>query len=193
MPQARAAGLRRRDWLLGVAAGAFAATPAAAHTPYRQWDIFRKRYLQILTSRTDTAGDGFGDQWVALLRDKLPLSRALVSRARDPMRIASLLKTDQGKLAVLSYPDAHAMFSGRVPFDEYAPMPLQVLLDRGTHLLVTRSDLPLHHGYLITATLLDSAGALQLEVPLQGRLGMALHAGARSFAAGEKLEMPEQP
>jgi hypothetical protein len=183
----------RRRFLTAAAYAAlplFAAGPAGAHTPYRQWDIFRKRYLQVLTSRTDATGDGYGDDWVAVLREKLPLSRALVSRARDMARIASLLKTNQGKLAVLSYADAHAMFSGKAPFDEYAPMPLQVLLDRGTHLLVTRSDLPVHHGYLIAATLMESARTLQLEVPLQGRLGMALHAGARAYAAGEQLEMP---
>ncbi len=159
--------------------------------PYRQWDIFRKRYLQILTSRSDAAGDAFGDAWVALLRDKLPLSRALVSRARDIARIASLLKTDQGKLACLSYADAHAVFGGKPPYDEYAPMPIEVLLDRGTHLLVARADLPLHHGHLIVATLMEDA-ALQLRVPLEGKLGMALHVGAKSFARGDKLEMPAE-
>jgi hypothetical protein len=168
------------------------ALPASAHTPYRQWDIFRKRYLQVLTSRTDAAGDLLGDRYVAALRDRLPLSRALVSRARDLVRIASMVKTDQGKLAILSYADAHAMFSGRAPFEEFFPMPLEVLLDSGEHLLVTRADLPLHHGYLIVATLVDPASALPARVPPQGRLGMELHAGARAFAAGDKIEPPSE-
>lgn len=168
------------------------ACPAAAHTPYRQWDIFRKRYLQVLTSRTDAVGDALGDSFVAVLRDKLPLSRALVSRARDLVRIASMVKTDQGKLAILSHADAHAMFSGKPPFDPFFPMPLEVLLDSGAHLLVTRPDLPLHHGYLIAATLADPASALPARVPLGGKLGMGLHAGALAFAAGEKIEAPSE-
>lgn len=181
--------MERRRLLLCTGLAAW--VPAAgAHTPYRQWDIFRQRYLQILTSRTDPEGDALGDVCVALLRDRLPLSRALVSRARDITRIASLLKTDQAKLAILSNADAEALFNARPPFEDYAPMPLQLLLDGGTHLLVTRSDLPLHHAFLITATLLGEAPTPGLVVPAQGRFGMAAHAGALAALRGEQLEMP---
>lgn len=164
--------------------------PAQAHTPYRQWDIFRKRYLQVLTSRSDLDGDAIGDDWVALLHDRLPLSRAMVSRARDMNRVASLLKTDQAKLAVLSHADARDMFQARPPFEDFRPMPLQVMLDNGSHVLVARDDLPLHHGYAIVITLLEEAGALHLEVPLQGKFGMVVHPGARAAALGEVIEPP---
>jgi hypothetical protein len=182
--------MKRRKFLFSAALGALAPLPAQAHTPYRQWDIFRQRYLQILTSRTDLKGDDLGDQWVAVLRDKLPLSRALVSRARDMVRVASLLKTDQGKLAILSYADADAMFKGQPPFDEFAPMPLELMIDNGAYLLVARRDLPLHHGYLIVATLMEEAGALRIDMPPEGKFGMGVHAGAKSYMRGEKLEMP---
>ncbi len=185
--------MKRRKFLLSGALGAVSAswaTRAAAHTPYRQWDIFRQRHLQILTSRTDLDGDALGDVWVALLRDKLPLSHALVSRARDTVRVASLLKTNQGKLAILSLADAEAMFTGKAPYDEYAPLPLEVLLDHGGHLLVTRKDLPLHHGFLITTTLMEQARTLNLTVPADGKFGMAVHAGAQAYLRGEKPEMP---
>jgi hypothetical protein len=184
--------MQRRRFLHAAGAAALAPLAARAHTPYRQWDVFRKRYLQILTSRTDLAGDAIGDQWVAQLRDKLPLSRALVSRARDMVRIASLLKTDQSKLAILSYADAKAMFSGAEPFAEYQPLPLELLLDSGSHLLVTRADLPLHHGYLIAAALMEEAVTLRISVPVEGRFGMPLHSGARSFSRGERLELPAE-
>ena len=163
---------------------------ALAHSPYRQWDIFRKRYLQILTSRSDLDGDNTGDQWVALLVERLPLSRAMISRARDMGRVASLLKTDQAKLAILSYADAKAMASGLPPFEDYAPMPLQVMLDNGSHLLVTRENLPLHHGYAITAALLEEGKGLHVQVPLEGRFGMRVHPGARAAALNEPVEMP---
>lgn len=167
-----------------------AAGSAHAHTPYRQWDIFRKRHLQVLTSRSDLDGDAFGDDWVALLHERLPLSRAMVSRARDMNRVASLLKTDQAKLAVLSYADARDMFEARPPFEDFRPMPLQVMLDNGSHVMVTREDLPLHHAYAIVIALLEEASALHLKVPLDGKFGMLVHPGARAAALGELVEPP---
>ena len=173
-----------------IAAALWPATQALAHTPYAQWDLFRKRNLQILTSHSDLAGDTIGDQWVDFLQKKLPLSRAMVSRARDVVRVASLLKTDQSKLAVLSYQHAQALMTSAAPFEDYTEMPLQVMFDNGTHVLVARQNLPLHHGFLIAVTLLEQAGPLHLKVPLKGKFGMQVHPGARAAALGEKIEMP---
>lgn len=186
--------MKRRTLLTRAAALAALAcwplTPALAHTPYRQWDIFRRRHLQILTSRSDLDGDAVGDTWVATLLERLPLSRAMVSRARDTGRVASLLKTDQAKLAVLSYADAKAMTDASGPFGDYVPMPLQLLLDDGRYLLVARENLPLHHAFAVTAALIEAAGELHLSVPLDGRFGLPVHAGARAAALGERIEMP---
>lgn len=186
--------MNRRNLLRGALACIASLTlpfrAAHAHSPYRQWDIFRKRHLQILTSRSDLEGDSTGDVWVELLLERLPLSQAMISRARDMRRVASLLKTDQAKLAVLSYADAQVMVSGVAGFEEYLPMPLQLMLDNGKHVLVARDNLPLHHAFVITATLLEEAKSLGLTVPLEGRFGMSVHPGARSAALGEKLEMP---
>ena len=171
----------------------FPAISSFAHTPYAQWDVFRKRHLQILTSHADLPGDEVGDEWVAVLREKLPLSRAMVSRAHDMPRIAALLKSNQSKLTVLSYMHARLMFTGSPPFEEYAPLPLEVLVDNGKYLLITRSDLPLHHGFLIAASLMQEADKLQLVNPGKGKFGMAVHAGAKAYFNGEKLDMPDMP
>jgi len=169
---------------------ALGASVACAHTPYAQWDVFRKSHLQLLTSHADLAGDDVGDLWVEVLRAKLPLSRAMVSRAHDMPRIAALLKTNQSKLAVLSYMHARLMFTGSPPFQDFAPLPLEVVVDDGKYLLVSRPDLPLHHGFLIATTLMSEAQKLNLIDPGKGRFGMVLHAGARAFFSGEKIEMP---
>jgi hypothetical protein len=186
--------MNRRILLLRtIALAAFAAWPpsaALAHTPYRQWDIFRRRHLQVLTARSDLDGDLAGDEWVAHLREHLPLSRAIVSRARDIGRVASLLKTDQAKLAVMSYADVQAMALGIAPFNEYAPMPVQLLLDNGTHLLIARDNMPLHHAYVITVSLLEARERLHLQVPMAGRFGLDVHAGARAAALGELIQAP---
>lgn len=149
-----------------------------AHTPYAQWDAYRVRHLQVLTARSDLVGDAIGDQWVAVLAQHLPKSKAVVSRARNMVRVASLLKTDQAKVAVLSYEDAKAMFQGDGRFNDYAPMPLQVLLDNGAYLLVSRIDLPEEHGLLVVSTLLEYGGNLNLTVPEDGLFGMQTHPGA---------------
>jgi len=117
----------------------------------------------------------------------LPNSRAVVSRARNFVRVASLLKTDQAKLAVLSYEQAELMITAASPFDEFAPMPLQLLIDDGEYLLVARDDLPLEHGYLLTQTLLEAKALLQTSVPVQGKFGMQVHPGAHAVAKGEEF------
>ena len=44
-----------------LATAALPGTPALAHTPYAQWDVFRKGHLQILTSHADLNGDDLGE------------------------------------------------------------------------------------------------------------------------------------
>jgi len=177
-------------WALASSAVLLPIQSAMAHTPYRFWDVFRKRNMVILTSHADYTGDETGDVWVATLRENLPLSRAMISRTHDMTRMASLLKTDQVKLAVLSYQHARLMFTGEPPFEEYAPLQLEILVDNGKYLLVTRPDLPLYHGYLVTTALMDSSDKLQLVNPDKGRFGMAVHAGAQAHYRGEKLTPP---
>ena len=158
-----------------------------AHTPYAQWDAYRVRHFQVLTTRSDLVGDAVADRLVAVLAEHLPKSKAVVSRARNFVRMASLLKTDQAKVAVLSYADAKAMFEGTAPFEEYGPLELKVLVDDGAYLLVTRADLPENHGYMVVNTLLEKGVGLNLSVPVEGIYGMAAHSGARA-AVGDHLE-----
>jgi len=175
----------RREFI--ASALALASHPVLAHTPYAQWDSFRKRHLQILTARSDLIGDSIADDWVAVLKEHLPSSKAVVSRARNFVRVASLLKTDQAKLAVLSYSHAKAMFTGSPPFDSYSPLPLKLLVDDGKYLLVARDDLPLEHGYLLAITLMEHTKSLTITAPLDGMFGMSIHPGARSAALGETI------
>jgi len=161
--------------------------PLHAHTPYAQWNSFRKRHLHILTARADLVGDAVADSWVALLTQHLPSSKAVVSRARNFVRVASLLKTDQAKLAVLSYEQANAMFLGEPPFNGFTPMPLQVLVDNGEYLLVTRDDLPLEHGFLLATTLMENSQSPKITVPLDGMFGMSIHPGAKSALEGKEV------
>jgi hypothetical protein len=183
---------RRRFLLASVLAGAVlgaVAGPAAAHTPYRQWRVFRQRHLLITTSRTDPRGDALGDRFAEVLLQELPESRAMVSRAIDLRRIASLMTTDQANIAVLEHATAVALARGDPPFADYGPFALQAMVRTEAHCLVCREDVPLHHGYLIVATLMAHGEALGIRIPEPDEL--SLHPGAAAFARGEAIEPPQ--
>ena len=176
----------RRRFLL---AAALLASPAAAHTPDRQWGIFRQRYLLISTSRTDPAGDALGDRFAEVLLEELPESRAMVSRAIDLNRIASLITTNQANIAILERTSALAFVRGDTPFADFGPFPLQAIVRTDDHCLVCRDDVPLHHGYLIAAALMDHGADLGILIAEPGEL--EVHPGAAAFARGEVVEPPQ--
>ena len=103
--------LDRRALLKATAAGA-ASVLLAAHTPYGQWTVYRQRNLFIVASRTDEAALLLARAIVEGLAVELAASRARVTRAIDPVRIASLLATGQLDVAVISREDASAMLAG---------------------------------------------------------------------------------
>lgn len=182
----------RRRFLLASALAApllGAAPPATAHTPYRQWRVFRQRHLLITTSRTDPRGDALGDRFAEVLLQELPESRAMVSRAIDLQRIASLMTTDQANIAVLEHGAAVALARGEPPFADHGPFALQAMVRTEAHGLVCREDVPLHHGYLIVATLMAHGAALGIRVAEPGEL--PVHPGAAAFARGEVVEPPQ--
>lgn len=181
--------MNRRSFLILLALG-LPGVPAFAHTPYRQWKVFRERHLQIMTSRADPEGDALGERLAGTLRVELPLSRAMVSRAPHLARIGSLISTDQAKFAVLAREHARALARGEPPFAEFGPCPLYTIVDAGRHLLVCRQDVPLHHAYLIVATLMQHADALGVAIPGGDAAGIAPHPGVAAFARGEVVEPP---
>lgn len=181
--------IRRR--LLAALGWAAFALLASGHTPYRQWKVFRQRYLLITTSRTDLQGDALGDRLVEVLRTELPDSRAMVSRAIDLERIASLITTGQTNFAILDVESARALAQGLPPFTDYGPFPLQAIVEAGPHRLVCRDDVPLHHGYLLAACLMGHAEQLGVRIPDGGDTTLPVHAGAAAFARGEAVEPPQ--
>lgn len=181
--------MNRRHFLTVLVASA-ATMPAAAHTPFRQWKVFRQRYLLVTTSRTDLQGDALGDRFVEILAQELPESRAMVSRAINLERIASLITTDQANLAILERSKALALARGEAPFEQFGPFALQAIVQTDAHVLVAREDVPLHHGYLIAATLMAHDASLGIRIA-EADGPMAVHPGATAFARGEVIEPPQ--
>jgi TRAP-type uncharacterized transport system substrate-binding protein len=184
--------LRRKFLQAGLIATAWIAT--AAHTPYRQWQIYRRRHLLIGTSKADAPTYPLGQRVAEVLAVHLPESSARVTRGPDPWRLASLLTTGQLEVVLLSAGDVAALRDGRAPFSAFGPTPLNALFAFGDYLLVCRPDFPAHHAYQVVQTLADNVALIAGARPLDaGASPVAIHQGARAYAMGEPMPLPVAP
>jgi NMT1 family protein len=133
--------VRRRNFmrLLGLAG---AACGVMGHSPYRQWQAYRKSRLIIVASAADAVSYRVGESVAALLARELPESRATVARAADAVEIVKLLVSDQLEVGVLSAADAHDAVAGRGRFTQAGPVALRTLAALGDYRLVARGDFP---------------------------------------------------
>ena len=180
---------RRR--FLGAASAMAGWFLLTAHSPYRQWTVYRQVHLLIITSRDDPEGDALGDAMAEIVRDALPDSRAAVGRGPRAERTASLLATSQAEVAIVPKAIALAMFHGIDRFRDYGPIPLRVILQNDTHLLVCRADFMDAHGYLLAEALLKNGARLRLSLPsdTDGN-GPPPHPGVIAYSRGMPLEAP---
>jgi hypothetical protein len=172
-----------------TALGLLAVSAAArAHTPYRQWKVYRQRYLLILSSRDDPPSDDLAERFAATLREALPESRAQVARAPHVQRIASLISSRQVDVAVLQAGNARALFNGEAPFSDFRPVPLRVLVQSGEYQCVCRDDFLDRHAYLVSEALIRNLPGLEPSAVAHPSNGVPLHAGTLAFLRGEPLQ-----
>lgn len=176
--------MRRRELLRGAGLLA-AAVLLSGHTPYRQWQIYRRKHLLIGTSKRDPPSYPLGQRIAGVLAAALPESRARVARAPHAWRLASLLTTDQLQVVLLSTADAAALRDGRDGFEAFGRTALRALFRFGDHWLITRADFPDRHAYLVVEALAEHGGALQGEPALSGEdAPVSVHPGAAAYARG---------
>jgi hypothetical protein len=181
--------LRRKFLQAALVAAAWLAT--AGHTPYRQWQVYRRRHLLIGTSKADAPTYPLGQRVAELLATHLPESSARVTRGPDPWRLASLLTTGQLEVVLLSASDVAALRDGRAPFAAFGPTDLNALFAFGDYFLVCRPDFPAHHAYQVVQTLADNAALIAGARPLDASASpVAIHRGARAYAMGEPMPPP---
>ncbi|MFQ5776045.1 MAG: hypothetical protein ACE5GS_16110 [Kiloniellaceae bacterium] len=189
-PRARRYG--RRAFLSGAARAGLlglAALAASAHTPYRQWLVYRKRHMLIVASKSDREAYRLGAAVAETLAKYLPGSKARPSRAPTKARLASLLSTGQMDVAVLARADAAALAAGAGRFKDYGPLDLRALFALGAHVLVARADFPKAHAFLVVQTLdrnraeLPVAGA---RLPNTTAEPVPLHSGALAYLEGRR-------
>lgn len=131
----------RRTFVRGIGLAA-AACGVMGHSPYRQWQVYRKSRLIIVTSAADPAAYPLGEAVAALLVRHLPESRALASRAPDSLDVVKLLASNQLDVAILPASDARDAAEGRGRFAPEGAVPLRALAVLGPYLFVCREDFP---------------------------------------------------
>ena len=183
---------RRTCLQAGLIALAWLAT--GGHTPYRQWQVYRRRHLLIGTSKADAPTYPLGQEIAELLATHLPESSARVTRGPDPWRLASLLTTGQLEVALLSAADVAALRDGRAPFAAFGATELNALFAFGDYFLVCRPAFPAHHAYQVVQTLAEHVELIDDARSIDASAApVPIHAGAQAYALGEPMPPPVAP
>ncbi|MET0205423.1 MAG: hypothetical protein ABW276_14015, partial [Casimicrobiaceae bacterium] len=84
---------RRQVLRLAMASGLWLVV--TGHSPYRQWEVYRKIRLVVLVSAEDAASVQLGQASAGWRAKHLPESRAMMSRARDTNDLVRLIASKQ--------------------------------------------------------------------------------------------------
>lgn len=143
--------MKRRDCLNGM--GAVIALFPLGHTPFPQWKVYRKLHLFIVVNREDAVAYDLGQAMAHTLADEIPESRAMVTRARDSLRLASLISTQQLDVALVPRSDLTAWREHQSPYDQLQPTGLKELFAVEEYVLIARDDFRSEHAAWIRETL----------------------------------------
>ena len=133
---------------------------ASGHTPYRQWDVYRRKHLLIGTNKADPPTYELGKRIAAVLLKELPESRARVARAPHAWRLASLITTDQIQLILLAEKDVKGLRDGRDGFEAFGKTELRALFRFGGYWLICQPDFSDDHAILLTRALLEHGAGI---------------------------------
>lgn len=161
-----------------------AALPAYGHTPYRQWKVMRERFLLVHSTRTDPVSDALAERIVAILNAELPEANAMVARAPNLERVASLMTSDQARLAVVARDAARRFYLRQGEFAAFDGTGLRVLVELKGYVLLATETFPKHHAWLVAGALTEHPDGLEIRIP-DPAAEVPTHVGARAFAQGE--------
>jgi TRAP-type uncharacterized transport system substrate-binding protein len=146
--------MQRRLWMRLLGAGA-AMWLLSGHSPYRQWDTFRKARLVQLVSAADAGAVRLAPALASLFAVRLPKSRATYARARDSNDLVRLLASKQLDVALLRETDAHAALTGAEPFADNGGVGLRTLGVFGEHLFVCLEEVPEASAYMLAEAMTE--------------------------------------
>lgn len=149
-----------RRHILKTAAALSIWSLTSGHTPYRQWDVYRRKHLLIGANKADPPTYELGKRIAALLAAELPASKARVARAPHAWRLASLLTSDQIQLVLLGERDLQGLRDGRDGFEAFGSTSLRALYRFGDYWLVSMPEFPSEHAALVAQTLAEHGAGL---------------------------------
>ena len=126
-----------------------------AHTPYRQWKVVRKKHLLIYSNREDLRTDELAEQVNKVLKHFLPDAKSMVARGRNYKRIASILTTGQGMLALFKKDEAQKLFNGKYPYKGYSGQHIRLICQIDDYFLLSNTSFKNDHAILVYDTLID--------------------------------------
>jgi hypothetical protein len=176
----------KRRLCLSLLSASAAVLLLGGHSPYRQWDAYRKARLVLLVSASDHTSVQLAHALVAIFSNRLPESRATYARARDMNDLVRLIASKQLEVALLRERDAHAIFTGAEPFADNGRVALRTLAALGEHLFVCLEEVPKAAAYMLVEALVRSrpgAGA-------KGKWSKAAADAARAVAPGCSRVLP---
>jgi TRAP-type uncharacterized transport system substrate-binding protein len=153
------------------------------HSPYRQWEVYRKVRLVLLVDAEDAASVRLGQAITGVLSKHLPESRAMTARARDINDLVRLIATRQLDTALMREDDAWTALSGTGRFADNGNVPLRTLAQLDKYVFVCRDDLPRPSAYRLAETLAE-------QWP---QIGAALPNGARGPRPASSARIPVHP
>jgi TRAP-type uncharacterized transport system substrate-binding protein len=134
------------------------------HSPYRQWDVYRKVRLVVLVNAEEAPSVQLGQVLAGLLAKHLPESRAMMARARNINDVVRLIASKQLDTALIREEDASVAFEGKGRFADNGKVPLRALAQLGPYLFVCRDDLPTPTGYQLAETIAEQWKGIDAEL-----------------------------
>ena len=144
-----------RRTLIRLAAASGSWLLLTGHSPYRQWEVYRKVRLIVLVDAEEEASVQLGRAIAALLAKHLPESKAMMARARDLRDVVRLIASKQLDTALLHEQHAVAALMGVGAFADNGKVPLRALAQCGAYVFACRNDLPRSNGYQIAETITE--------------------------------------
>ena len=127
---------------------------------HRQWKRSPAGDLLLYVNAQDPGSDEIGGVLAKQLRMLLPDSGARVVREPTAARVANVMATQRGDLAVIAYDIALAMYRGRPPFKAVNLIELRVLVENYKYQVLCRADFERDRAYLVTEALMKKLSCL---------------------------------
>ena len=158
------------------------------HSPYRQWEVYRKVRLIVVANAEDEASVRLGQAIAELLAKHLPDSRAMMARARDLNDLVRLVATKQLDAALMREEDAWIALRGTGRFADNGKVPFRTLAQFDAYVFVCRDDLPNAIAYQVAETLSEQWTEVGAAAPNGARgpkpasaARIPLHPGAQEY------------